>query len=76
MSYVRVTVRRAFNIGSVYHASMVGGCVPMNTHPVLSLLVSQTPSLGSDASPPPPLHEAVVIPMKTAFCFQLYYSEQ
>ena len=29
----------------------------------LSILVSQTPSLGSDASPPPPLHEAVVVPM-------------
>ena len=35
----------------------------------LSLLVSQTPSLCSDASPPPPLHEAVVIPTKTA-CMQ------
>ena len=35
----------------------------------LSLLVSQTPSLGSDASPPQPLGDAVVIPMKTA-CMQ------
>ena len=35
----------------------------------LSLLVNQTPSLGSDASPPPALHEAVVVPMKTA-CMQ------
>ena len=35
----------------------------------VSLLVSQTPSLGSDASPPPPLHEAVVVPKKTA-CMQ------
>ena len=33
----------------------------------LSLLVSQTPSLGSDASPPLPLHEAVVAPIKTAW---------
>ena len=35
----------------------------------LALLVSQTPILGSYASPPPPLHEAVVVPMKTA-CMQ------
>ena len=31
-----------------------------------SLLVSQTPSLGSDTSPPQPLGDAVVIPMITA----------
>ena len=31
----------------------------------LPLLVSQTPSLGTDASPPPPLRDAVVVPMKT-----------
>ena len=30
----------------------------------LSLLVSQTPSGGSDDLPPPPLHEAVATPMK------------
>ena len=35
----------------------------------LSLLVSQTPPLCSDASPPQPLGDAVVIPMKTA-CMQ------
>ena len=35
----------------------------------LSLMVSQTPPLCSDASPPQPLGDAVVIPMKTA-CMQ------
>ena len=35
----------------------------------LSLLVSQTPPLCSDASPPQPLGDAVVISMKTA-CMQ------
>ena len=35
----------------------------------LSLLVSQTPSLGSDAPPPQPLGDTIVIPMKTA-CMQ------
>ena len=39
----------------------------------LSLLVSQTPSLGSDASPPQPLHGAVVVPMKTACMQSKYY---
>ena len=37
----------------------------------LSLLVSQTPPLCSDASPPQPLGDAVVIPMKTALLLLL-----
>ena len=67
MSYVRC----ACNIGSVYHASVVRGCVLVSTSSsvIHHFLVSQTPSLGSDASPPPPLHEAVVVAMKTA-CIQ------
>ena len=68
----RTCMQQCSHIVSVCHASVVRGCVPeLIIQSYLPLLVSQTPSPGSNASPPPALLMQLSFPSKLHVCEQI-----